>query len=288
MNIKRVVLVTGVSGAGKTTAMAVLEDMGYTCIDRYPVKLLDALTTLILEDGVSNTYQNLALSVSAQDLGEFKRAFENTQCDLTILYLDASFESLLLRYKYNRRHHPLLVSKLANSLEDAINLEIAQFSQIKDYATIIIDTSNSSVHDLSRRVQEVFSISSRQSLSISFLSFGFRNGVPRDADLVFDVRVLKNPYWDASLRQKSGNDKAVFEYVMNDAETKKYLDTLIPYLDHVVEKYKHDTKHHLTVAIGCTGGQHRSVSIANYLHRKYRKNHETFLNHRDVQESHHD
>ena len=97
MNIKRVVLVTGVSGAGKTTAMAVLEDMGYTCIDRYPVKLLDALTTLILEDGVSNTYQNLALSVSAQDLGEFKRAFENAQCDLTILYLDASFESLLLR-----------------------------------------------------------------------------------------------------------------------------------------------------------------------------------------------
>ena len=195
MNLNKVVMVTGVSGAGKTTAMAVLEDMGYTCIDRYPVELVDHLIELITNDEPNELYQNLAISVNAYDFHEFKRAFENSRVDLTVLYLDASFESLLLRYKYNRRHHPLLVSKVANSLEEAIDLETQTFAEIKDFATIIIDTSHLSVHDLSKRIQNVFMLSSKQTLTISFLSFGFRHGLPRDADMVLDVRFLKNPYW---------------------------------------------------------------------------------------------
>ena len=285
MNVKKVVLVTGVSGAGKTTAMGVLEDMGYTCIDRYPVKLVDSLVEMVLEEVGTSSYQNLALSVNAQDFATFKRAFENGMIDLTVLYLDASYESLLLRYKYNRRHHPLLVAKVANSLEEAITLETDAFSKIKESATIIIDTSQTSVHDLSRRIQNVFSISAKHTLTVSFLSFGFRHGVPRDADIVIDVRVLKNPYWDVSLREKSGNNKAVYDYVIKDADTVTYLSKLMPYLDMVIEMYKTDTKHHLTIAIGCTGGQHRSVSIANWLYRNYRDQLDVFVNHRDVKES---
>lgn len=284
MNLKRVILVTGVSGAGKTTAMAVLEDMGYTCIDRYPVELVDEFVELVHTEESASRYQNLALSVNAQDFDRFRIAFENAQFHLTILYLDASFESLLLRYKYNRRHHPLLVSKMANSLEDAISMEQEAFSKIKEASSIIIDTSHTSVHDLSKRIQDVFSISAKNSLTVSFLSFGFRHGVPRDADLVLDVRVLRNPYWNPELREKSGNSRAVYDYVIDDAVTKEYLEKLKPYLDFVIETYKTDTKHHLTVAIGCTGGQHRSVSIANWLTRAYRGELQVYVNHRDVVE----
>lgn len=288
MNLKRVVLVTGVSGAGKTTAMAVLEDMGYTCIDRYPVELVDEFVELVNAEESASRYQNLALSVNAKDFDRFRIAFENAQFHLTILYLDASFESLLLRYKYNRRHHPLLVSKIANSLEEAISLEQEAFSKIKEAASIIIDTSHTSVHDLSKRIQDVFSISAKHSLTVSFLSFGFRHGVPRDADLVLDVRVLKNPYWVPELRDKSGNTRSVYDSVINDEASQIYLEKLKPYLDYVIELYKTDTKHHLTVAIGCTGGQHRSVSIANWLTRAYRDSLQVFVNHRDVVEQDHD
>ena len=284
MNLNKVVMVTGVSGAGKTTAMAVLEDMGYTCIDRYPVELVDHLIELITNDQPNEMYQNLAISVNAYDFHEFKRAFENSRVDLTMLYLDASFESLLLRYKYNRRHHPLLVSKVANSLEEAIDLETKTFSEIKDFATIIIDTSHLSVHDLSKRIQNVFMLSSKQTLTISFLSFGFRHGLPRDADMVLDVRFLKNPYWVPELRELSGNNRAVYNYVIEDDETKKFIKKMKPYLDYVIEEYKTDTKHHLTIAIGCTGGQHRSVSIANWLYREYRDHFNVLVNHRDVKE----
>lgn len=284
MIVNKVVLVTGISGAGKTTAMAVLEDMGYHCIDRYPVFLIDELIELLLSDQEDEHLRNLALSVSAQDFFTFKQAFENMECDLTLLYLDASYDSLLLRYKYNRRNHPLLVQKKANSLEEAIEIEIASFSEVREYASIIIDTSHLSVHDLSKRIQSVFAISSNKSLTISFVSFGFRHGVPGDADMVVDVRFLANPYWDESLREKSGNDRLVYEYVLEDNKTKDFLENFMPYLDFVLRQYTDDNKQHLTVAIGCTGGQHRSVSLVNWLQRKYRDDFPVFINHRDVVE----
>lgn len=284
MIVNKVVLVTGISGAGKTTAMAVLEDMGYHCIDRYPVFLIDELIELLLSDQEDEHLRNLALSVSAQDFFTFKQAFENMECDLTLLYLDASYDSLLLRYKYNRRNHPLLVQKKANSLEEAIEIEIASFSEVREYASIIIDTSHLSVHDLSKRIQSVFAISSKKSLTISFVSFGFRHGVPGDADMVVDVRFLANPYWDESLREKSGNDRLVYEYVLEDPKTKDFLENFMPYLDFVLTQYTDDNKQHLTVAIGCTGGQHRSVSLVNWLQRKYRDDFPVFINHRDVVE----
>ena len=282
MRINKVVLVTGVSGAGKTSAMAVLEDMGYHCIDRFPVELLKNLVKLINKRDTQ--FHDYAFSVTAADFHEFVRAFENIECDLTILHLDATYESLLLRYKYNRRNHPLLVSKKANSLEEAIRMELEEFSKVREYATIIIDTSHLSVQDLSKRIQNVFSFTTKQSLTISVVSFGYSHGIPRDADLVFDVRFLVNPYWEESLRKKSGNDREVYDYVIEDENTKIFLDKLETFLDYSVDQYNKERKHHLTIAVGCTGGQHRSVSVANWLYRHYYDKYTVFVTHRDVKE----
>ncbi|HKM23762.1 MAG TPA: RNase adapter RapZ [Erysipelothrix sp.] len=284
MKKNKVVLVTGLSGAGKTSAMAVLEDIGYHCIDRFPSMLLNHLIKEVteLKDG---HFSNLALSVSANDFDKFYTAFKNVDCELIVLFLDSSKEQLLLRYKYNRRNHPLIVANVANSLEEAIDAEIVEFSNIKSSATIIIDTTFLTVSKLSSRIERFFKVDNKVSfLSISFISFGYRKGLPMDADLVFDVRFLSNPYWEESLRLKSGNDQAVYNYVIEDERTQRYLPELERFLDFSVKEYALQNKHHLTVGIGCTGGQHRSVSIANYLYDHYRKEFTVYKDHRDAVE----
>ena len=223
MKKNKVVLVTGLSGAGKTSAMAVLEDIGYHCIDRFPAMLLDHLVQEVseLKDGHFN---NLALSVSATDFQKFFDAFKSVDCELIVLFLDASKEQLLLRYKYNRRNHPLIVGNVANSLEEAIDAEIDEFSNIKSSATIIIDTTFLTVSKLSSRIERFFKVNDKVSvLSISFISFGYRKGLPMDADLVFDVRFLSNPYWVEGLRPLSGNDAPVYNFVIDDEGTQRYL-----------------------------------------------------------------
>ena len=217
---KRVVLVTGLSGAGKTSAMAVLEDMGYYCIDRLPVTLVDELVVAINE-GTDVRYDRLALSVTATDFYRFKHAFENLDASLRVLFLDASYESLLLRYKQTRRNHPLLVSRVANSLEEAIRLEMDVFSEIKTEATVILDTSFLTQANLSARIQEVIALNTLPVVTVSFISFGYRHGVPLDADYVFDVRNLVNPFWEETLRSMSGNDEPVYRYVIDDPKTQR-------------------------------------------------------------------
>ncbi|MDE8313911.1 RNase adapter RapZ [Erysipelothrix rhusiopathiae] len=283
MEKQKVVLVTGLSGAGKTSAMAVLEDMGYHCIDRFPVFMIEDLVKDIeaMKDG---TYSNLALSVNAADFDIFYRTFKNSECELIVLFLDASKEQLLLRYKYNRRNHPLIVANLANGLEEAIDAEIEQFSNIKSRASIIIDTTFLTQQNLTSRIKRFFKIEGNQSLSLSFISFGYRKGLPMDADLVFDVRFLNNPYWEESLRSMTGNDKPVFDYVINDEKTQEFLKYLTQFLDYAFERYIEESKHLLTVAIGCTGGQHRSVSIVNWLFENYDKQYNTLKDHRDMPE----
>ena len=283
MKKNTVVLVTGLSGAGKTSAMAVLEDLGYHCMDRFPKTMVDSLIKE-MQDEKNPQYRYMALSVSAVDFRDFYDKFKNAEVKLTVLFLDASKEQLLLRYKYSRRYHPLIVANLANSLEEAIDAEIQEVSVIKTYATIIIDTSFLTTQNLTSRIRRFFSFEEKRSLSISFISFGYRKGIPLDADLVFDVRFLNNPYWVEKLRAKSGNDMEVYSYVMEDPVTKDYLEQILPFLDYSFKKYIDESKHHLTVAIGCTGGQHRSVSFVNYLFKYYKKNYSVFKNHRDVEE----
>lgn len=284
MKKNKVVLVTGLSGAGKTSAMAVLEDIGYHCIDRFPSMLLDYLIKEVseLKDGHFN---NLALSVSANDFQKFYDAFKNVDCELMVLFLHASKEQLLLRYKYNRRNHPLIVANVANSLEEAIDAELEEFTKIKSSATIIIDTTFLTVSKLSSRIERFFKVNDKESiLSISFISFGYRKGLPMDADLVFDVRFLNNPYWVEKLRLQSGNDPAVYHYVIEDERTQRYLGQLEQFLNFSIEEYALQNKHHLTIGIGCTGGQHRSVSVVNYLYDFYRKDYTVYKDHRDAVE----
>lgn len=283
MKKNTVVLVTGLSGAGKTSAMAVLEDLGYHCMDRFPRSMVDNLIEEIQEEK-DQRYKNMALSVNSVDFKTFFDKFKNTEVKLVVLFLEASKEQLLLRYKYSRRYHPLIVANLANSLEEALDAEIHEITAIRSYATIIIDTTFLTTQNLTSRIKRFFSFEEKMSLSISFISFGYRKGLPMDADLVFDVRFLNNPYWEEHLRKKSGNDMDVYSYVMEDQVTKEYLEHILPFLDYSFKKYIDESKHHLTVAIGCTGGQHRSVSFVNYLYKHYRKNYSVFKTHRDVEE----
>lgn len=281
MKHQNVVLITGMSGAGKTTAMNVLEDLGYHCIDQYPVQLIDYLYEIINPHYIPK-YQNIALATTAQDYEKFIAFFEKNEIKYRILYLDASNEALLLRYKFTRRHHPFLLSNRANTLEEAIEVERELFYHIFEKTTIHIDTTKRSIGELKEILEAKLGLSHTASFAISFVSFGFKHGVPLDADFIFDMRILPNPYYIADLRPLTGNDEAVYNYVMQDPLTAQVLQRLISYLDLTFATYASAAKNHITVGIGCTGGQHRSVSIANYLFEYYSAMYPCYLSHRDA------
>lgn len=276
----RVVLVSGMSGAGKSNASSVLEDMGYHCIDQFPVQLLSLLVDMI-ETSTDPRYQFLALSTSAKDFPEFIQAFGGADMDLRVLFLDASNEELLHRYKSTRRTHPLLISNVANTLEEAISIERQMFLNYKDNASLLIDTTFLKSSELKEKVEKYFNLKSTPTFSISFISFGYKHGVPLDADLMIDVRFLPNPYWEVELRPYSGDDQCVYDYVMEKPQTKEFLKRLLDFLNYAFEQYVMEGKNHFTVAIGCTGGQHRSVTIANYLFEHYSASYNCFKEHRD-------
>lgn len=280
MNKKRVILISGMSGAGKSSAMSVLEDMGYHCIDQFPVQLLDMLAELI-QNSSDVRFNYIALATSANDLMDFVRVFKGTDLDVRMLFLDASNDVLLHRYKSTRRTHPLLVSNMSNTLEEAISTEREMFINLKDQAFLTLDTTFLNFKELKSKIEKYFSKSQVPVFSISFVSFGYKHGVPMDADLMFDVRFLPNPYWEEDLRPYSGDDKIVYDYVMEKNETKEFVAKLIEFLDFSFERYVLEGKNHFTVAIGCTGGQHRSVTITNYLYEKYSEKYNCYKEHRD-------
>lgn len=278
----RIILVSGMSGAGKTTAMGILEDMGYHCMDQFPVKLLPNLLEMIAH-GSDTRFHNLALSTNLVDFNEFKNTLGVLDIDLQILILESSNQELLKRYKFTRRTHPMLLSNIATTLEDGIQIERERLSKLKEQNCLVVDTSFLNATELKERLNKVFAINNRASFSISFISFGYKNGLPMDADLLFDVRFLPNPYWIEALRSKSGNDKEVYDYVMSDKETKRFINKLKPFLDYAFKQYIKEGKNHFTVGIGCTGGMHRSVSIVNWLFEEYGKKYHCFKEHRDLE-----
>lgn len=278
----RIILVSGMSGAGKTTAMGVLEDMGYHCMDQFPVKLLPNLLEMIAEEK-NNRFDNLALSTNLMDFNEFKNTLGVLDIDLQILILESSNQELLKRYKFTRRTHPMLLSNIATTLEDGIQIERDRLSGLKEQNCLVIDTSFLNATELKQRLNKVFAINNRAAFSISFISFGYKNGLPMDADLVFDVRFLPNPYWIESLRLKTGNDTEVYDYVISDKETKRFISKVKPFLDYAFKQYIKEGKNHFTVAIGCTGGMHRSVSIVNWMFEEYGKKYHCFKEHRDLE-----
>lgn len=278
--MKKVILISGMSGAGKTSAMSYLEDMGYHCIDSFPVQLLENLCELI-ENSSDVRYENIALATSAEDYKQFLMALKGRNFAVDVLFLDASDDALLHRYKSTRRTHPLLVSNKSNSLEEAIDTEREMFENYNDNYVNVIDTTFLSAKELKRKIEKRYALKNLPSFSISFISFGFKNGVPMDADLVFDVRFLPNPFWVEELKNFSGNDECVYNYVMDNAVTKEFISKLDAFLDYAFEQYVKEGKNHFTVAIGCTGGQHRSVSITNYLYNRYSEKYTCYKEHRD-------
>lgn len=280
MENKRIILISGMSGAGKTTATRCLEDMGYHIIDNFPVQLVSVFVDMI-EATTDPRYNYVALSTTARDFPEFLSTLKGQSIDVNILFLDAKDEVLLTRYKSTRRTHPLLLSNQCNTLEEAISVERQMFSRLIDESFRIVDTSYLSEKEFKRTIEQYFRKSKVPAFSISFESFGFKYGVPMDADMVIDVRFLPNPFWVVDLRPYNGNDACVYDYVMEKEETKEFISRFTSFTDYMLSQYAAEGKNHFTVAIGCTGGQHRSVSITNYLYDYYKEKYNCYKSHRE-------
>jgi len=278
---KRVILLTGLSGAGKTSTLGILEDMGYHCIDHFPSQLLSELGLLILKAS-DPRYENVAISITLLDFDAFYNYLRNLDIDLRVLVLECSHEELLRRYKFSRRNHPLLILNKVNTLEEAISYEIDVLKSFKDTPFLNIDTTFLKSTELKAKINKYFALNTQPSFTISFISFGYKNGIPMDADLLFDIRFLPNPFWIEELKNLNGNDQAVEDYVMKQADTLKFIKKLETFLDYSLKEYTKEGKNHFTIGIGCTGGKHRSVVLVNNLYTRYSKKYKCFKEHRDL------
>lgn len=275
-----VIIVTGMSGAGKTQAMAIFENMEYRCIDNYPVALLKEFGDLLR---TSTKYSKVAMAVSLGDAILAVRVFSNMDwVDLTVIFLDCEDEVLLSRYKQTRRSHPLMIGNVASSLTEAIQFEREMADPISKLANIIIDTTLLKPTKLQDKLEIYFHKGNQDTFRVSFVSFGYKHGVPKDADLLLDVRFLPNPFYIEELRSQTGNDKAVYDYVMEQPETKEFIEKTIVYYDYLLKKYEEEGKMQMIIGIGCTGGQHRSVTLTNYFADHYSKFYQVYKWHRDA------
>lgn len=283
----RLVIVTGMSGAGKTVALKVLEDFGYYCVDNLPIPLVEKFAELTLE--WNNDIQNVALGIdirSGEELLQLEAVFRRweehgTLCE--ILFLDASDKVLVKRYKETRRSHPLAGN---GRIDTGIEKEREKLEFLKEKAEYIIDTSQLLTKELRKELEKIFiEEQSYNNLFVTVLSFGFKYGIPADADLVFDVRFLPNPYYVDELRMETGERLAVQEYVMQGNTASVFLDKLYDMLEFLIPNYVSEGKNQLVIAIGCTGGKHRSVTIANAVYEKLKLHDELGLKleHRDME-----
>ncbi|MBR3040718.1 MAG: RNase adapter RapZ [Lachnospiraceae bacterium] len=266
----RFVIVTGMSGAGKLTAQKMLEDLGYYCVDNLPVPLISKFVELILEPNREITKVVLGIDVRAdQSFDEVMEALDDLkkkQFPYEILFMDSSDATLQNRYKESRRMHPLSPD---GKVIDGIRKERRILKKIKSDADYVIDTSKLLTRELKQELENIFVNNEKyNSLMVTIESFGFKYGIPSDADLVFDVRFLPNPFYIEELKEKTGNDKEVNDYVMASEESKIFLEKLTDMLLFLIPLYVKEGKNQLVVAIGCTGGRHRSVTLANELYVK--------------------
>lgn len=282
MKIQKVILISGMSGAGKTTAMGILEDLGYRCIDQLPFSLLPSLMEHI-SSSKDARYTYLALSTYLLDFEAFYTYLNGLNLDLSVLLLDSSSDQLLKRYKFSRRMHPMLLSNTSSTLEEGIAAERELFTRAAAQNITLLDTSNLNATELKQRLNQLVDTNRKSSFSISFISFGYKNGVPLDADLLFDVRFLPNPHWDETLRPYNGNDEIIYSFVMKSIESQVFVKKLQDFLDYAFVEYSKEGKNHFTVGIGCTGGKHRSVAIVNYLCEVYSKDYQVYKDHRDLE-----
>ena len=263
----RFVIVTGMSGAGKSTTLKMMEDMGYFCVDNMPIPLMSKLTELLLIPNEEITKIALGLDIrSGQNLKELESILNEMKAlnmQYEILFLEANDAALIKRYKETRRNHPLAGG---GRVEYGIAQERHKIEFLKKRADYILDTSRMLTRELRSELGHIFAENKEyKNLYITVLSFGFKYGIPSDADLVFDVRFLPNPYYIDELRPQSGNDKAVRDYVMNNETSQEFLKKLVDMVEFLIPNYVTEGKNQLVIAIGCTGGKHRSVTLANEL-----------------------
>ena len=281
----KLVIVTGMSGAGKTIALKMLEDIGFYCVDNLPISLVDKFVQLVSE-GTSIEKAALGLDIrSGEELGNLDEILENwrrSNVDVQVLFLDANDAVLIKRYKETRRTHPLAG---AGRLENGIEKEREKLAFLKREADYIIDTSMLLTRELRKELEKIFLHDARyKNMYVTVLSFGFKYGIPEDADLVFDVRFLPNPYYDEHLRPLTGQVQAVRDYVMQGGTADAFLKKLYDMIDFLLPNYINEGKNQLVIAVGCTGGKHRSVTIARalYEHLEAAGEYGIRIDHRDI------
>ena len=267
----RFVIVTGVSGAGKSTVLKMLEDAHYFCVDNLPIPLVEKFASLMLEvheEGV----QNAALGIDArsgrslEELAQVLDHMKEAGYDFEILFMDAEDSVLVKRYKETRRSHPM---GDADSVENEINTERKKLAFLRKQADYIIDTSNLLVRNLRTEIEKIFVMNKEyRNLFVTIMSFGFKFGVPADCDLVFDVRFLPNPYYIPELKHKTGEDKEVQDFVLDSEVSKEFLEKLTDMVKFLIPNYIDEGKNQLVIGIGCTGGHHRSVTVAKELYKQ--------------------
>lgn len=274
-------IISGRSGSGKSVCLKALEDLGFNCTDNLPISLLNEFTKLY------SNQDRIAIGIDARNLPskllKFDEYLNNTKlsgANITIIYLDANETTLIKRFSETRRRHPLTTNNI--SLQEAIALESKLLKPISNLADITINTSDLSSHELTKTVFNHIGISNDHQLSLLIQSFGYKKGVPPDADYVFDVRCLPNPYWDPALRSSTGQDEAVINFLNSKNIVKKMYASIISFTETWIPHIKANNRCYLTIAIGCTGGQHRSVYMAERLAEFYKAYYPTQVRHREI------
>ena len=275
-------IVTVLSGAGKTQVMRFLEDAGFFCIDNLPPVIIPQLAAMFIS--INGKYEKVAFAIDSRvgdmigELLDNLKILKENGYEYKLIFVDARDDVLVKRYKETRRHHPI-ASDLG--LLDSIKKERQMLSKIYQEADTVIDTSDFSLEQLSKKLRSIYFEGTQEEFLINIMSFGFKYGIPLDADLIFDVRCFVNPFYVDELKDKTGNDKEVRDYIMNTKTAKKFMDKLISMINFLLPLYIEEGKASLTIGIGCTGGKHRSVTMANVLSEElegYNKN----LIHRDI------
>ena len=287
----RFIIVTGLSGAGKSEATNALEDMGYFCVDNLPPKLIKKFAEVCKQSKGSIDKVALVMDIRGgiffDDLFESLSELSKEQFQYEILFLDTSDEVLVKRFKEKRRSHPLAPG---GRVITGIELERQKLREVKDKADVIIDTSKYAIKDLREEMARKFGDKEmpEKQMAITILSFGFKYGIPVDSDLVFDVRFIPNPFYIPELKPFSGNDEPVKNYVMEQTETQTFLQKANDMFEFLIPNYQKEGKRQLIISIGCTGGRHRSVAIANSIYETlHSNNHDVYVEHRDIKEDVH-
>lgn len=278
----QLVIITGMSGAGKTVAMQSLEDIGYFCVDNMPPVLFPKFSELVQESG---KISKIALVVDLRSRAFYDeiitliRNLESSAIHTKILFLDASDAALVARYKETRRAHPLAME---GRVLDGIRRERHLLKELKLQAQYCIDTSDLSPRQLRQEIINTFKTNEAVAFHVEVMSFGFKYGMPIDGDIVMDVRFLPNPYYDKKMRTQTGLDQPVYDYVMNNPQTEAFYKKFMDLLENILPGYKKEGKQSLTIAIGCTGGQHRSVALAKRIAQDLSKSYPVRVTHRDI------